>query len=228
LKRTYRWSTIIHIVPCGYVLIVDDDAALAHLVGQLLARIGLPVKYARTGEAALEAAHDDLPDLVLLDVSLGRMSGYEVCRQLRDSFGDDLPIVFLSGERTEPYDRAAGLLLGGDDYIVKPFDPDELLARVRALLRRSGRNRTNGAADRFAILTVREREVLTLLANGLGQDDIAGRLVISPKTVATHLQRVLVKLGVHSRAQAVGEAYRHGLVAREDVMPHAVGPTLAA
>ena len=194
------------VVTCGHVLIVDDDAALAQLVGQLLARIGLPVQYARTGEAALASAYEELPDLVLLDVSLGRMSGYEVCRELRENFGDDLPIVFLSGERTEPYDRAGGLLLGADDYIVKPFDPDELLARVRALLRRSGRSRTNGAADRFAVLTEREREVLTLLASGLNQDAIADRLVISPKTVATHIQRVLSKLGVHSRAQAVGEA----------------------
>lgn len=213
---------------CGHVLIVDDDAALAQLVGHLLARIGLPVRYARSGEAALDSVNEEMPDLVLLDVSLGRMSGYEVCRQLRDTFGDDLPIVFLSGERTEPYDRAAGLLLGGDDYIVKPFDPDELVARVRALLRRAGRTRANGASDRFAVLTAREREVLTLLAGGLGQDEIAARLVISPKTVATHLQRVLVKLGVHSRAQAVGEAYRHGLVQREDPAARALDPTLAA
>jgi DNA-binding response OmpR family regulator len=214
-------------VTCGHALIVDDDAALAQLVGQLLARIGMQVRYARTGEAALDSVYEERPDIVMLDVSLGRMSGYEVCKELRENFGNDLPIVFLSGERTEPYDRAGGLLLGADDYIVKPFDPNELLARVRALLRRSGRGHANGSADRFAVLTEREREVLTLLAGGLSQDDIAGRLVISPKTVATHLQRVLVKLGVHSRAQAVGEAYRHGLVQRGDVLAHAVEPPIA-
>ena len=143
----------------------------------------------------------------MLDVNLPGVSGYEVCRSLREQYGPELPIIFLSGDRIESYDRVAGLLIGGDDYIVKPFAPDELLARVRGLIgrRRSIRLRSD--------LTEREREVLQLLAEGLAQTDIADRLVISKKTVGTHIERILAKLGVHSRAEAVAFAYREEFVA---------------
>ena len=148
------------------------------------------------------------------------MSGYDVCRELRDDFGSEIGIIFLSGQRTTPADRVAGLLVGADDYIVKPFDPDELLARVRARLRRPhGQNDTGAPPSLGASLTTREREVLQLLAQGLNQTEIAATLVISPKTVGGHLQRVLGKLGVHSRAQAVAVAHQHSLV---DVEAHAL------
>jgi DNA-binding NarL/FixJ family response regulator len=154
------------------------------------------------------------PSLVLLDVLLPDVSGFEIASELRDEFGDDLPIVFISGDRTEPLDRAAGLLLGGDDYVVKPPDPDELLARVRRLISRSRRGRAasfpRGPIE--AELTSREREVLALLAGGMRPKQIARELVISPKTVASHLQSVLAKLGVHSRAEAIAIAYREGFV----------------
>jgi DNA-binding NarL/FixJ family response regulator len=105
-------------------------------------------------------------------------------------------------------------LLGADDYIVKPFDEGELLARIRTQLRHIDsipRGVGNGSKANVAALTVREREVLELLARGLTQVDIADKLVISPKTVGTHIQRVLGKLGVHSRAQAVVLAHEEGL-----------------
>jgi DNA-binding NarL/FixJ family response regulator len=143
------------------------------------------------------------------------VSGYEVCRELRDAFNGDMSIIFVTGERTEPYDRVAGLLLGADDYVVKPFDEGELLARIRSHLRHAEavpRAPGNGDTSSIAVLTEREREVLKLLARGLTQVDIAGKLVISPKTVGTHIQRILSKLGVHSRAQAVVLAHQHGLV----------------
>jgi DNA-binding NarL/FixJ family response regulator len=150
---------------------------------------------------------------VLLEINLPEVSGYEVCRELRDLFGDDVAIIFLSGDRTEPYDRVAGLLLGADDYVVKPFDDDEFLARVRNALRRARSSSTLNSyesGDEEA-LTSREGEVLGLLARGLDQGDIARKLFISPKTVGTHIQRVLTKLGVHSRAQAVAAAHERGL-----------------
>ncbi|HSE81557.1 MAG TPA: response regulator transcription factor [Gaiellaceae bacterium] len=124
-------------------------------------------------------------------------------------FGKSLPVFFLSGIRVEPFDRAAGLLVGADDYIVKPFDPDEFLARVRRHL--APKARRSEAQPTANGLTAREHEVLRLLAEGLNQTEIAERLVISPKTVATHIQHVLEKLGVHSRAQAVAAAHRRGL-----------------
>ena len=125
---------------CGSILIVDDDAAFRALVGVLLSRAGFATTVeAVTGEEALAAVRAERPALVLLDVFLPGINGYEVCRTLRDEFGDDLPIIFVSGERVEPSDRAVGLLVGGDDYLVKPVDPDEFLARVRRAIDRSRR-----------------------------------------------------------------------------------------
>ena len=190
------------------IAIVDDDPGMRALVSQLLEEVGYRTWTAETGEEALQLALGARPSLVVLDVRLPTISGYEVCRSLRSAYGEDLPILFISGERTESFDRVAGLLIGGDDYLVKPFAPDELVARVQALLRRSG----SKAPANCAPLTARELEVLHLLAEGLEQSEIAERLVISPKTVGTHLEHVLEKLGVHSRAQAVAAAYRTGLI----------------
>src|SRR5205814_5427055 len=146
------------------------------------------------------------PAAAIVDVNLGGgQSGYEISRELRDLFGD-LPVVFVSGERTESFDRVAGLLLGAADYIVKPFEPDELVARVRRLVVPEEPRRS------ASTLTARERDVLRLLADGLDQRRIATELFLSPKTVATHIQHILGKLGVHSRAQAVALAHREGLV----------------
>jgi DNA-binding NarL/FixJ family response regulator len=199
---------------CGTALVVDDDAPTRELVSNLLARLGFEVRGVESGAAALATSDAERLELVVLEVRLRDMSGYEVLRELRERFGDDVSIMFLSGERTEAFDRVGGLLLGADDYMVKPFDPDELMARARALVRR--RPRSQGTLEprngQTSLLTPREREVLELLARGLEQSDIADQLVISPKTVATHIQRILTKLGVHARAQAVAEAYRLGLV----------------
>jgi DNA-binding NarL/FixJ family response regulator len=189
------------------VLVVDDDAAQRELISTVLGRAGFLTVDASNGEEAMAAARQHLPRLVVLDVRLPDVSGYEICRRLRDEFGATLSIVFLSGERTEGLDRAAGLLVGGDDYLVKPFSPDELLARVRI--------RLPAAPEQPPLpsdLTRRELEVLGLLAEGLSQKEIAVSLVISSKTVAAHIQHILGKLGVHSRAQAVAQAYRRGLL----------------
>jgi DNA-binding response OmpR family regulator len=185
---------------------VDDDASLRALVCDLLEHAGYETVEAESGREALDSAMSAPPALVVLDVAMPGLSGYEVCRSLRARVGDGLPILFVSGSRTEAYDRVAGLLLGGDDYLVKPFAPDELIARVRSLLRRAP------AVVRSTSLTAREHEVLGLLAMGCNQHHIAGRLVISGKTVGTHIERILEKLGVHSRAEAVAVAYRDGIV----------------
>ena len=135
-------------------------------------------------------------------------------------------MILVSGERTTPLDCVAGLQLGADDYVIKPFDSGELLARVRrSLSRRQRRGNGNGngahSPNGEPSLSPREREILTLLAEGKTQTQIAAALVISPKTVATHIQHLLAKLGVNSRAQAFAAAYRRGLVDGE-VVAHAL------
>jgi DNA-binding NarL/FixJ family response regulator len=188
------------------VLVVDDDDGCRTLMANLIASAGLGVHEADSGEAALSIADRVTPAAVVLDVSLPGISGYEVCHRLRDRFGGGLPLMFVSGKRAESIDRVAGLLIGADDYLGKPFEPDELVARVRRLIAHS-----QTAPMRYQ-LTQREREVLSLLATGLDQEGVAERLVISPRTVATHVQRILAKLGVRSRAQAVAVAYRDRLI----------------
>jgi DNA-binding NarL/FixJ family response regulator len=199
--------------PGGPVLVVDDDAPQRALLRELLQRIGLDVVEAEDGETALRSAARQPPSLVLLDVQLPRVGGYEVCHELRERYGEDLPIVFVSGTRIESGDRTAGIMLGADDYITKPFDPDELLARVRRLLRRSPSSvdRPRRRPDAFAELTTRELEVLELMAGGFDQAEIARRLVISPRTVGTHIQHILEKLDVRSRSQAVALAHMRGV-----------------
>jgi DNA-binding NarL/FixJ family response regulator len=198
---------------CGSILIVDDDANYRAFVSTMLGRVGYGTREASSGEEALNSVRRERPSCVLLDVLLPGVTGYAVCRELRDEYGEALPIIFVTGERTEPGDRVAGLLLGADDYVVKPFDPDELLARVRRSIVRSqldGRRRVDHVRAVFG-LTDRERDIVMRLADGMGQKAIAAELVISPKTVATHIQRILAKLAVHSRAEAVAIAHREGL-----------------
>ncbi len=115
------------------ILVVDDDARLAASLQRALAYEGHTVEVAAEGPGALVAARDRPPDLVVLDLMLPGLDGVEVCRRLRQ--GSDVPILMLTA-RDAISDRVSGLDAGADDYLVKPFAYDELLARVRALLRR--------------------------------------------------------------------------------------------
>jgi DNA-binding response OmpR family regulator len=189
------------------ILVVDDDDDLRAAVVQALQPLGHEIRTAANGCEALSGVHQRRPALILLDVHLPDVSGYEVCRELRDEFGDGLPIIFVSGRRTDEYDRVAGLMLGADDYLVKPFAVGELIARVRRAIERS--SQPDAGAD--VALTRREREVLGLLAAGESQVAISAKLFITPKTVATHIQHILGKLGLHSRAEAVAYAHRNRL-----------------
>jgi DNA-binding NarL/FixJ family response regulator len=204
----------------GTILVVDDDPVIRSAIRTILADAGYATCEADSGPEALRAARSEAPALVLLDVNLPGICGYEVCRLLRDEFGDQFPIVFVSGARTESFDRVAGLLLGADDYVSKPFAEDELLARVRTLLGRQHKAVARALASR---LTARELQVLRLLSTGLAPDDIARLMVISPKTVGAHVEHIYMKLGVQTRAQAVAVAYRDELLDTEVATPEPSG-----
>jgi two-component system, OmpR family, response regulator len=129
------------------LLVVDDEPTVRELLAATLRFAGFTVTAASTGTEALEAAERSAPDLVLLDVMLPDMDGFEVIRQLRERpvAAQDVPVLFLTA-RDEPSDKINGLTLGADDYVTKPFDPEELIARIRAVLRRTG-----GAARQSAL-----------------------------------------------------------------------------
>ena len=204
---------------CGTILIVDSDDASRLTAVQVAVRLGYDARPTPTGDELLERLGHDRPALAIVEVELpGHANGLEVMRQLHDEFGGDLPVILVSAVRVDAFDRAAGLMLGADDYLSKPLDGGELLARVKRSLRRSAPVRRNGNGNGHrdeANLSPRERQILALLAEGRTQGQIATALVISSKTVATHIQHILSKLGVQSRAQAVAVAFQRGLVEPE-------------
>src|SRR4051812_17541342 len=163
------------------ILVVDDDETVAEVVVRYLEREAFEVERVADGISALEAVDARAPDLVVLDLMLPRLSGYDVCRRLRPR---RLPIVMLTA-RGEESDRIMGLELGADDYVVKPFSPRELVARVRSVLRRAGprdetpialgsieldpRSRTVRVRDRPVDLTTREFDLLAFLMANPGR-----------------------------------------------------------
>ncbi|MBO5573021.1 MAG: response regulator transcription factor [Clostridium sp.] len=125
------------------VLIVDDDANIAELIALYLAKELYETKIVGDGESALEAVRDFAPDIILLDLMLPGIDGYQVCRTIRNT--SQVPIIMLSA-KGEVFDKVLGLELGADDYMIKPFDAKELVARVKALLRRAGAAQAAAAA----------------------------------------------------------------------------------
>jgi DNA-binding NarL/FixJ family response regulator len=190
------------------VLIADGDDQSRARLGELLRSAGYDVLETPRGDEALSLARSANPAAVILEIPLAGLCGYEVCHVLKSHPGSEVPVVFLSGTRTEPYDRIAGLLLKADDYIVRPYSSGELLARLTNLIRRFHARETSPPR----MLTKREEEVLDLMSDGLRHNEIARRLFISPKTVATHVEHILRKLGVRSSTEAVAVAYRDEIV----------------
>ncbi|TPG38647.1 DNA-binding response regulator [Sphingomonas koreensis] len=119
------------------ILVVDDDPHIRELLAFALAKAGMHVREAEDGAAALAAIAAEMPGLMVLDINMPRLNGLDLCRQLRSGGGEGaaLPILFLSS-RDDEIDRIVGIEIGGDDYVVKPFSPREVVARVGAILKR--------------------------------------------------------------------------------------------
>jgi DNA-binding response OmpR family regulator len=153
------------------VLVVDDEAALARVVASYLEREGFEVELAHDGPGAVTVARDWRPDLVVLDVMLPGMDGIEVCRQIRGF--TDAYIIMLTA-RDEEVDKVVGLSVGADDYLVKPFSPRELIARVRAMLRRP-RIVTGSATP--------DQEIAPLRVGALAVDALARTVTVDDRPV---------------------------------------------
>jgi two-component system OmpR family response regulator len=133
------------------ILIADDDAQIRDVLRIALGQAGFAVAEAADGRAALEAAQSLSPDLIVLDIGMPEMDGLSVCRELRKT--SQVPVLFLTAQADE-IDRVVGLELGADDYVSKPFSPRELVARVRAIVKRSGASAPEQSVMRRGILSL--------------------------------------------------------------------------
>jgi two-component system alkaline phosphatase synthesis response regulator PhoP len=151
--------------PALRLLVVEDDRDIAHLLSHSLGRAGFSVEILHSGAEVLPAVRKSLPDLVLLDLMLPGLDGLEICRTLRgDPRTAAVPVIMLTA-RAEESDRIVGLELGADVYITQPFSPNEVVARVRALLRRAHRASPPGVL-RYGVLTVDvERHIVSVNAD---------------------------------------------------------------
>lgn len=202
------------------ILVIEDEPNILEVVALYLKRAGYTVRTARDGQEALDALEQAKPDLIILDLMLPQVNGTTIARWVRDR--GDTPIIMLTARREEA-DRIAGLEMGADDYVVKPFSPQELVSRVRAVLRRARLPASSGEAPtlRFTgleidprthlvtvrgeelLLTAREFDLLYLLASHPRQVFSRNHLLeqvwgvsdyIDPGTVTVHIRRLREKL----------------------------------
>ena len=202
------------------IYVVEDEPSIAEVVTLYLHRAGYQVEVFNHGQTAIDAMKQELPELVILDIMLPGMDGLEITRWIRDR--GDMPIIMLTSRRAET-DRIAGLEMGADDYVVKPFSPQELVSRVRAVLRRSlsatqpipdppleyGNLRINPTTrlvhvgEKEIVLTAKEFEMLWLLARHprqvFNREQLLERVwghseYIDPGTVTVHIRRLREKV----------------------------------
>ena len=203
------------------ILVVEDEPSLAEVVSIYLTRAGFQVQIAADGKEAMKILEKKIPDFVIMDLMLPEIDGLSITHWLRER--SDVPIIMVTARREE-IDRIAGLEMGADDYVVKPFSPQELVSRVRAVLRRMGRDGAGSESDRtltFASisidplsrvvtvngseieLTVKEFDMLYLLARHpkqvFSRDQLLERVwggaeYIDPGTVTVHVRRLREKM----------------------------------
>ena len=229
------------------VLVVEDEPDIRHLIAHHLGREGFRCREVATGAEALRAVRTSIPDLIVLDLMLPEMGGLEVCRRLRGDAGTAaIPIIMLTAKSDE-IDRVVGLELGADDYVAKPFSPKELVARVRAVLRRARPDPTRAVYREGAIvldpgrhtvmvrgapvaLTPKEFDLLQVLleASGrvLSREHLLTRVwgyahadEIESRTVDVHVRRLRAKLGDDGRRIATVKSVGYRFEREEGGVP---------
>lgn len=209
------------------ILIVDDEQDCRTILTCYLENAGYLVQEVTSGVDALKLFEQEPPDLVVSDVVMPEMDGFEFCRRLRATrSGQLVPFIFLSGQG-ELESRIEGHSIGADDYLIKPFQPQELLAKIKAQLERSYRTHSeiirllqqSAIPSRVATvspkpiplpLTAAEERVFWEVIQGYTNKQISDRLFISPRTVQAHLSSIFTKLNVANRSQLVRFALERG------------------
>jgi DNA-binding NarL/FixJ family response regulator len=193
------------------LLLIDDDPNLILLVKDYLEFQGFEVLTAENGREALELLQEEQPDLIVCDVMMPEMDGYAFVEEIRkDPSQSWIPVIFLSA-KGQSADRVKGLNTGADVYMVKPFEPEELVAQVESSLKQASRlmqhrTKTTKAASKIQVpssveLTPTEMRVVQLLAQGLGNRQIAEGMNVSQRTIESHVSNMLGKTGLHNRTE---------------------------
>jgi DNA-binding NarL/FixJ family response regulator len=193
------------------LLLIDDDPNLILLVKDYLEFRGFEVVTAENGLEALDLLAQQLPDMIVCDVMMPEMDGYTFVEQIRqDARYSWIPVLFLSA-KGQSQDRVRGLNTGADVYMVKPFEPEELVAQVESSLRQSSRmmqhpSKPTKVAPKIQVpssveLTPTELKVVQLLAQGLGNRQIAETMKVSQRTIESHVSNMLGKTGLNNRTE---------------------------
>ena len=195
------------------LLLIDDDPNLILLVKDYLEFRGYEVMTAENGREALEMLDKDTPDMIICDVMMPEMDGYSLVEHVRkDSRMSWIPVLFLSA-KGQSQDRVKGLSTGADVYMVKPFEPEELVAQVESSLNAASRLLSHQSAKPgvdpahkiqvpFDVeLTPTELKVVQFVARGMANREIAGELNVSQRTIESHVSNMLGKTGLHNRTE---------------------------
>ena len=205
------------------ILIVDDDNTLRAALTRYLKDRGFVVHNAASGIEGFESFTEHSPDLIVSDVVMPEMNGFDLCVKVRETeVGRLVPFIFLSG-RCDLEDRIQGHSIGADDYLVKPFHPRELIAKIESQLARANRiyseieralaqpNAEDEVVPQVPLpLTPAEEKVFWEVVQGFTNKKIGDRLFISPRTVQTHLSNILSKLSLENRSQLIRYAFENG------------------
>lgn len=204
------------------LLLVDDDPNLILLVKDYLEFKGYEVITANHGSEAMKILEREIPDLIICDVMMPEMDGYTFVREIRQNPNLEwLPIIFLSA-KGQSQDRIKGLNQGADVYLIKPFEPEELVAQVQSILNHFTRLMGNFQkktdpnlqihVPKSVELTPTERKVVNLVARGLSNREISQELGVSQRTIESHVSNMLNKTGLHNRTELSRWALQNELV----------------